>query len=158
VHNGRWCRTPEYPGGTYAYFTTIDASLKPVYPYTIGLTYYGIVQAGNIGPGSAHNSPPGGTTVYSGTTGVAEIDPKTFSTEIFPNPATYYVNLFIQPIASSNFVVTITDEAGKTVFTQKNIQPTILYSLPVSNIPAGVYIISVNNEAISYSQKIVITK
>ena len=158
VHNGRWCRTPEYPAGTYAYFTTIDAALKPVYPYTIGLTYYGTVQAGNTGPGGGHNTPPGGTTVYSGTTGVAIVEPKTFSAEIFPNPATYYVNLFIQPIASSNFTVTITDEAGKTVFTQKNIQPTILYSFPVSNIPAGLYIMSVNNEAISYTQKIVVAK
>ncbi len=112
VHNGRWCKTPEYPSGTYAYFTTIDAALNPQYPYTIGLTYYGIVQAGNVGPGSGHNTPPGGTTIYSGTTGVATVDAKTFSAEIFPNPATYYVNLFIPAIASNNFEVNITDESG----------------------------------------------
>ena len=23
-HNGRWCITPEYPNGTYAYFCTVD--------------------------------------------------------------------------------------------------------------------------------------
>lgn len=158
VHNGRWCRTPEYPSGTYAYFTTIDAALNPTYPYTIGLTYYGIVQAGNTGPMGGHNTPPGGTTVYSSTTGVAQVDPKTFSPEVFPNPANYYVNLFIQPIASNNFTVTITDEAGKTVFTQKNVQPAIQYSFPVSTIPAGVYIMNITNEAISYSQKIVIAR
>lgn len=39
--NGRWCVTPEYPKGTYAYFTTIDAGGKPVYPYTMGRRYYG---------------------------------------------------------------------------------------------------------------------
>lgn len=37
VHNGRYCITPEYPLGTYAYFCTVDpVTLKPVYPYVIG--------------------------------------------------------------------------------------------------------------------------
>jgi hypothetical protein len=39
--NGRWCVTPEFPGGTYAYFTTIDASGRPVYPYNMGRRYHG---------------------------------------------------------------------------------------------------------------------
>ena len=45
-HNGRFCITPEYPNGTYAYFTTIgeiDSSFgnykKPIFPYVIGNTY-----------------------------------------------------------------------------------------------------------------------
>jgi hypothetical protein len=49
-HNGRFCITPEYPNGTYAYFCTIsdfisDSSspfanyFQPVFPYIIGLTY-----------------------------------------------------------------------------------------------------------------------
>jgi len=39
--NGRWCVTPEFPQGTYAYFTTIDANGKPVYPYNMGRRYHG---------------------------------------------------------------------------------------------------------------------
>jgi hypothetical protein len=39
--NGRWCVTPDFPHGTYAYFTTIDASGKPVYPYNMGRRYHG---------------------------------------------------------------------------------------------------------------------
>lgn len=46
VHNGRFCITPEYPNGIYAYFTTIgdiDPSYrnyrKPQFPYVIGDTY-----------------------------------------------------------------------------------------------------------------------
>ena len=27
-HNGRFCITPEYPNGTYAYFATVDARLE----------------------------------------------------------------------------------------------------------------------------------
>ena len=39
--NGRWCVTPEFPQGTYAYFTAIDDSGRPVYPYNMGRRYYG---------------------------------------------------------------------------------------------------------------------
>jgi hypothetical protein len=39
--NGRWCVTPEFPQGTYAYFTTIDADGKPIYPYNMGRRYHG---------------------------------------------------------------------------------------------------------------------
>lgn len=49
-HNGRFCVTPEYPTGTYAYFITLDASSKPAYPFIIGPKYYGNVVRENIGP------------------------------------------------------------------------------------------------------------
>ena len=49
-HNGRFCITPEYPEGVYAYFTTINEGQvdsvgpftnykSPVFPYFIGNTY-----------------------------------------------------------------------------------------------------------------------
>lgn len=40
-HNGRFCVTPEYPGGTYAYFATVDEDWNSVYPYVVGPTFYG---------------------------------------------------------------------------------------------------------------------
>jgi len=49
ARNGRFCKTPEYPNGIYAYFVTIDASLAPAFPYTFFGTYYGTVQTGNTG-------------------------------------------------------------------------------------------------------------
>lgn len=39
--NGRWCVTPDFPQGTYAYFTTIDANGRPAYPYNMGRRYHG---------------------------------------------------------------------------------------------------------------------
>ncbi|MEM0895853.1 MAG: sulfatase-like hydrolase/transferase [Verrucomicrobiota bacterium] len=41
IHGGRVCRTPEFPNGTYAYFTSIEPDGTPVFPYNIGRTYYG---------------------------------------------------------------------------------------------------------------------
>ena len=55
-HNGRFCITPEYPEGTYAYFATIDANGVSASPYVIGPTYYGVVVTDNFparGPGAA---------------------------------------------------------------------------------------------------------
>jgi hypothetical protein len=39
--NGRYCVTPDYPNGTYAYFVAISSSGVPVFPYNIGRAYYG---------------------------------------------------------------------------------------------------------------------
>ena len=48
-HNGRFCVTPDFPKGVYAYFTSLSESLsvggpfdnykKPAFPYVIGNTY-----------------------------------------------------------------------------------------------------------------------
>ena len=44
LHNGRFCKTPEFPNGIYAYFTSVGLGtntnrLEGVYPYFIGNTY-----------------------------------------------------------------------------------------------------------------------
>ena len=40
-NNGRWCVTPEFPGGTYAYFVNMSSNGTPVFPYNIGRAFYG---------------------------------------------------------------------------------------------------------------------
>ena len=56
VSNGRYCVTPDYPNGTYAYFVTVNPiSLQPVYPYVVGNQFYGTPQAAGVNnytPGS----------------------------------------------------------------------------------------------------------
>ena len=39
--NARWCVTPDYPNGTWAYFVTIKAYGTPAYPYNVGRWYFG---------------------------------------------------------------------------------------------------------------------
>ena len=38
---GRWCKTPEFPNGTYAYFVPIDAGGNPVFPFLVNRQMYG---------------------------------------------------------------------------------------------------------------------
>ena len=48
VHNGRYCKTPDFPNGVYAYFAGVTTAmsgpnigkLSPKYPYFIGNTYH----------------------------------------------------------------------------------------------------------------------
>lgn len=47
-YNGRYCVTPEFPGGTYAYFVAINSNGVPVYPYDIGFGYYGNPSGGDV--------------------------------------------------------------------------------------------------------------
>src|ERR1035438_10480235 len=47
-YNARFCVTPEFPGGTYAYFESILADGTPFYPYHVGRWFFG--------------NPTGGTT------------------------------------------------------------------------------------------------
>jgi hypothetical protein len=40
-YNGRFCVTPEFPSGTYAYFVAIETDGTPKFPYNIGRWFYG---------------------------------------------------------------------------------------------------------------------
>ena len=39
--NTRWCVTPEFPGGTWAYFVNISSNGTPVFPYNVARTFFG---------------------------------------------------------------------------------------------------------------------
>jgi hypothetical protein len=41
-NNGRYCVTPDYPDGTYAYFLTINSSQVPQFPYFVGENFYSL--------------------------------------------------------------------------------------------------------------------
>jgi len=41
-NNGRFCVTPDYPDGVYAYFVTMDQDQTPQFPYILGENFYSI--------------------------------------------------------------------------------------------------------------------
>ena len=48
--HGRWCVSPEFPEGTYAFFVAIDSSFLPAQPDFIARQYHGVEQDGsNVG-------------------------------------------------------------------------------------------------------------
>lgn len=58
AYNGRFCITPDFPDGVYAYFVTIDSEGQPAFPYYMGLQFYGSASGGSV------NSITESTTVY----------------------------------------------------------------------------------------------
>lgn len=52
LYNGRFCVTPEFPNGTYAYFITIEADGTPKFPYALGRWYYGSPTGGRVTSGT----------------------------------------------------------------------------------------------------------
>ncbi len=46
--NVRFCVTPEFPAGTWAYFLTIEADGTPKYPNMVGRSFHGAATGGNV--------------------------------------------------------------------------------------------------------------
>ena len=59
-YNGRFCKTPQYPDGTYAYFITIDASEAGVaeFPYIIGPQFNSLPDPWNFAQGATQENIP----------------------------------------------------------------------------------------------------
>jgi hypothetical protein len=57
-YNGRYCITPEYPYGTYAYFATFETNrnpLEPAFPYVVGNYFKGLPIEDNFNPSFSQN-------------------------------------------------------------------------------------------------------
>ena len=72
AHNGRFCKTPEYPNGIYCYFATVDANHNSAYPYVVGPTFYGNKTGAKV------TSVTETVSTYASTAGISETDPTHF--------------------------------------------------------------------------------
>lgn len=159
--NGRFCVTPEYPHGTYAYFVTLDGALAPQFPYTPYIDYYGIVQSGNtpMGPGNpgGHNTITGTTTVYVDTvatsTGIA--DGGQISFRLVPNPTQAYVYIYMDNKSTNNVAAKLYDEKGTVLQDLQYMQPTIAYAIDLTKYPIGIYLLHMNDGKQEVVRKIV---
>lgn len=66
--NCRYCVTPEFPEGTWAYFVCVGADGKPAFPYNVGAQYYGDPSAG----GAVGSLPQGVTGHFTGGPDIVE--------------------------------------------------------------------------------------
>jgi hypothetical protein len=87
-YNARWCKTPEFPNGTWAYFTTITTSGTPWYPYNVGRWYMATPPASSGSPPTPGNSTT--VTVMNADTPLIQYyKGATFTTETWSsNPVT----------------------------------------------------------------------
>lgn len=149
-HNGRWCVTPEYPSGTYAYFCTVDENWNSAYPYAVGPTFYGQYQNAAV----ASISEP--VTVYTSSAGISEEQFNALNVNVFPNPASDLIAVQIGGLMEDNVEVQLVDLTGKLVTsTSINAGQTIAY-FDVATVYAGTYFVVVNYSNQSRSLKVVV--
>ncbi|MFT6323491.1 MAG: hypothetical protein ACJAWO_001043 [Halieaceae bacterium] len=151
-HNGRFCVTPEYPNGTYAYFCTVDADWNSTYPYAVGPTFYGVYTNASVSTITEN------TTVYTGTLGISDAGFESMGINIFPNPATDLIAIQIGGLVVDNLEVNLLDLSGKVI--QKaiiNAGSTVAY-FDVQSVYEGTYIVQIVNGTNATAQKVVVMR
>jgi len=129
LHNGRCCKTPEFPDGTYAYFVTIDdsASGTPVFPYVLGWQYCGKQRGGE-------NANTNGTTTYF----AAERPQFISRVGVDPQPVNGLVTLEWNARQGATYRVRTSEDLQKWTVVSPPIQSTNTtnsYSVPVGPTP-----------------------
>ncbi len=152
IHNGRFCVTPEYPNGTYAYFCTVSANHNSAYPYVVGPTFYGVYANRKVTTISES------TTVYAPTTSISAAEFDNLSIKIFPNPSSDLVAIQVGNLVKEDLTVELYDISGQLLKTTKvNAGQTVAY-FDTQTLYMGTYFIKISNGKLSTSRKIIVTK
>jgi|TARA_B110000285_G_scaffold234763_1_gene312907 hypothetical protein len=150
-HNGRFCITPEYPNGTYAYFATIDADLNSAYPYAVGPTYYGVSSDRKV---TSINET---TTTYT-TTNTNSALFESFKIGIYPNPATDLIAIQFSGLVEADFQLDLIDVTGRIIESKSiNKGQTIAY-FDVQTVYNGTYFVSISNGNNHTTRKVIIAR
>lgn len=154
IHNGRFCVTPEYPAGTYAYFCTVDENYNSTFPYAVGPTFYGVVS------GTKVTSITETTTTYvPNANAIAETNTLSeTSVSIFPNPASDLIAIQINGLNKSNVAVELIDIQGKVVATASISAGSTIAYFDTQKLYAGNYIVRLTDGTIQHNRQVVIAK
>ncbi len=141
--NGRVAVTPEYPAGTYAYFTTVDATGASAYPYVLGPQYYGVVATDNLTT-HGHVTIGEAVTDYTPTwLGVGGAPRPVFAlAQNVPNPARAAATIDFTTPAAAHVTLRVFDLAGREVAAPfDGALPAGPHRVraDVSQLPAGTY-------------------
>lgn len=148
-HNGRFCVTPEYPAGTYCYFTTVDANWNSAYPYAVGPTFYGTKTVTTV------SAIPTGLTSYTAT-GVNELSPEELNLAVYPNPASDVLLVQSKVAGKINRTVELIDVTGRVIQTQTLFQGSTMCYFDLQTVYEGVYFVRVNDETNTKTTKIIV--
>ncbi len=149
-HNGRFCVTPEYPDGTYAYFTTVDENWNSTYPYVVGPTFYGNAENRSV------NSVTESTEVYIST---STLDIESFSKlTIFPNPSSDLIAIQMNDIVKTDLNIELIDMAGRLVKGTKIIQGQTIAYIDIQTLYTGTYYIKITDQINTLIKPVVINR
>lgn len=152
-HNGRFCVTPEYPEGTYAYFATVDELWNSAYPYVVGPTFYGVSDGRKV------DSVTEPTTVYSNiTTNLGKQQLERLNISVFPNPSADLIAIQINGLVGEEFQVDLIDLSGRIVGRTKIKEGSTIAYFDIQTVYPGNYMLRVYNALYQSTQQVVIQK
>ena len=137
-HNGRFCVTPEYPDGIYAYFCTVDENWNSAYPYVVGPTFYGVETGAKV------QNIAEAVEVYSGEPNALGNQPDNFNFSVFPNPTSDVLAFQYKGLNRLVWDVELFDVKGRVVATVKLYPGSTLGTIDVQRLYAGNYTLRLN--------------
>lgn len=151
-HNGRFCVTPEYPNGTYAYFCTVDANWNSAYPYAVGPTFYGTYVVSKV---TSISEP---TTTYVSTTTVSESQFNSMSIGVYPNPASDFIAVQAGSLVTSVLTIQLVDVTGRIVRETQIAPGSTIAWIDTRTLYDGQYLIRMSNGTFSKSAPVIIAR
>jgi hypothetical protein len=152
IHNGRFCVTPEYPQGTYAYFATVDANWNSAFPYVVGPTFYGMYANARV------TSIDESTTVYEAPAGITENNLDTMQLSIFPNPAADMIVVQVGGLLKDDLHVEVYDAQGKRVDRSVLLKGSTIWHLDTQRLNAGTYFLHFTNGSNSVVKQVIVVR
>jgi hypothetical protein len=151
-HNGRICKTPEYPNGIYCYFATVDANWNSAYPYVVGPYFYGVKNATKVA-----NIAEAVTTYTPSTSGIQPLGAD-FKIEVYPNPASDLIAIQVNDLNKENLKINLYDMSGKLVAATVLYQGSTIAYFETEKLYSGEYLITLTNGVDVIHKKVVIIK
>lgn len=152
-HNGRICKTPEYPNGIYCYFATVDQQWNSAYPYVVGPTYYGTKVAAKV------TSITETVTAYTpSTTGISDNAKNQFDISVFPNPANEFIAVQLNDLTKENLSVVLYDITGKQIDQQTIYQGSTIAYFDIRTLYNGEYIVKLTSASQTVTKRISIMR
>jgi hypothetical protein len=150
AHNGRFCVTPEYPAGTYAYFCTVDANWNSAYPYAVGPTFYGVKTAAKI------TSITESVTTYAPATGIKSASLASTDISVFPNPAYDLVVIQLNTLNKEDVKIELQDATGRVIKATTMYQGTTISCFDTRALASGVYVVKIVKGDEAITRKVVV--
>ena len=154
VHNGRFCVTPEYPNGTYAYFATVNSDWTSAYPYVVGPTFYGVSANRSI------NSITETVTTYvptnTSTTQMIPLDEMNIN--VFPSPASNIIAIQVGGLVKEDLQVELLDITGRQIKESRINKGQTLAYFDVKTLYNGTYLVKISNGVSVTTKKVVINR
>ena len=148
-HNGRFCVTPEYPNGTYAYFATVDENWNSAYPYAVGPTFYGVYENRIV------NTISESTTEYLSND---SFEINEVGVSIIPNPASNLIAVQIKDLITNNLDITLYDINGKVIKHKKIYAGSTIAYFNVQTLYNGIYLVRISSKNHTTTKRVIISR